>query len=90
LGNKYKVPDFQQVTAKNTKISSISRHKNEKNTILVGSGQWAVDGRQLSVVSGQSSVVSGKWAVASHQSLVISPNTSSQSRINVSSLHNFK
>jgi hypothetical protein len=34
LGNKYKVPDFQQVTAKNTKISSISRHKNEKNTIL--------------------------------------------------------
>jgi len=39
LGNKYKVPDFQQVTAKNTKISSISRHKNEKNTILVTSAQ---------------------------------------------------
>jgi hypothetical protein len=59
LGNKYKVPDFQQVTAKNTKISSISRHKNEKNTILVGSGQWAVDSRKSLVVSRQSSDVSG-------------------------------
>jgi hypothetical protein len=46
LGNKYKVPDFQQVTAKNTKISSISRHKNEKNTILVAR-------RTLSVASDQ-------------------------------------
>jgi hypothetical protein len=58
LGNKYKVPDFQQVTAKNTKISSISRHKNEKNTILVVSCQWAVDSCQ--------------WVVASHQPPVVS------------------
>jgi hypothetical protein len=48
LGNKYKVPDFQQVKVKNTKISSISRHENEKNTIL---GQWLVVSRQLSVAS---------------------------------------
>jgi hypothetical protein len=45
LGNKYKVPDFQQVTAKNTKISSISRHKNEKNTILGASRQSLVASR---------------------------------------------
>jgi hypothetical protein len=48
LGNKYKVPDFQQVKAKNTKISSISRHENGKNTIL---GQWSVVSRQLTVIS---------------------------------------
>jgi hypothetical protein len=38
LGNKYKVPDIQQVMAKNTKISSISRYQNEKNTILGDGG----------------------------------------------------
>jgi hypothetical protein len=58
LGNKYKVPDFQQVTAKNTKISSISRYKNEKNTILVGSRQLSVDSRLLLVTSRQSPVIS--------------------------------